>query len=149
MPGPTRAVRRRWWGVIAYEVQMFRAMSSSRASHQLAQNALAESLILHARNLCDFCLSPDPNDITLRDLFDNLANDSKYANLRKLTDRLDKKYGRSKNRRSARWAFNKKLAHPTKERSTHYEYTPRLNRVRPTIFAVIDEIESLRRRKFP
>lgn len=144
---PTRAVRRRWWKVIAYEVHMFRDMW--HLLDQMGSNAFVESLILHARNLCDFCLSSNPNDITLSDLFDNLETDSKYANLRKLKARLDKKYGRRENRRSARWAFNKKLAHPGKERSTHYNYTPRLNRVRPTIFAVIDEIESLRRRKFP
>src|SRR5271167_499049 len=102
MSVPTRAKRRRWWGVVRYEVQMFRVMSSLQAAPGIANNLLTEGLILHARNLCAVCLSPNQNDITLRDLFDDFTNGFKYAKLRNLRDRLCRKYG--KGRGSARWA---------------------------------------------
>ena len=49
---------------------------------------------------------------------------------------------------TARWAFNKKLAHPTKGRGASFTYTRYLNRVLPVLQDVIAEIERLRGKPF-
>jgi hypothetical protein len=69
--------------------------------------------------------------------------------------RVDKKYGKAGRKAgprtgqgSARWAFNKKLAHPTKGRGASFTYTRYLNRVLPVLQDVIAEIERLREKPF-
>jgi hypothetical protein len=98
---------------------------------------------MHIRNLCDFCTSGHPDDIKPSDLFDDFATDPQYRVLRRLLRRLGKKYGRG-GQGSARWAFNKKLAHPTKIRGTKFDYTRYANRVLPVLQEVIAELERIR-----
>jgi hypothetical protein len=69
--------------------------------------------------------------------------------LKGLLQQLDQQYGRAKDETSARRAFNKRLAHPTKERGASFDYTPFLNRVVPGLKDIIAELESLRGRPFP
>ena len=49
------------------------------------RNAINESRVLHARNLCDFCNQPwRPTDIKPIDLFDDYDNAAEYSALRGL-----------------------------------------------------------------
>jgi hypothetical protein len=71
---------RRWWKVIAYEVWMLRAMISIPANHPIRRdeqlaNSVSENTVLHMRNLCDFCTSPNSGDIRPKDLVDNFPTD--------------------------------------------------------------------------
>jgi hypothetical protein len=146
--------RRKWWSVIGYEVSMFRGLLGLRgqifiqseddpqSSVCLVGNIITESKVLHTRNLCDFCTSPRPDDIRPSDLFDNYDTDQKYETLIGLMKRLSQHYGKGEG--SSRWAFNKKLAHPTKERAESFNYTPFLDRVVPVLLEIIREIETLR-----
>jgi hypothetical protein len=104
-------------------------------------NCVNENVILHARNLCDFCTSPNPNDIKPSDLFDNYEKDPKYRLLRRLVRRVQQKYRK-------RGKGSVKLAHPTKTRSTRFDYTRHLQRVRPALEDLIAEIERIRGRRF-
>jgi hypothetical protein len=61
--------------------------------------------------------------------------------------RLRKKYGKG-GKGSARWAFNTKLAHPTKIRGASFDYTPYVERVFPVLEAIIIEIERIRGQRF-
>jgi hypothetical protein len=151
---PIAVDRNRWWVVIGYEVSMFRGLLGLRglitvqsedpqSSVWLLGNIIPESKVLHTRNLCDFCTSRRTDDIKPSDLFDNYDTDQKYETLRRLMKCLDQQYGTS-DEGSARWAFNKKLAHPTKERGEGFDYTPFLDRVVPVLQDIIVEIETLR-----
>jgi hypothetical protein len=154
------ADRRRWWVVLEYEVSMFRGLpelgglgivspKNPKRSGWLVSNSIVEGRVLHARNLCDFCTSTDARDIRPCDLFDNYDTDSKYNTLKGLLQRLETQYGRSDDKTRARWAFNKKLAHPTKERGESFDYGPLLNGVVPIVEEIIAELENLRGRPFP
>lgn len=151
--------RERWWCVIGYEITMLRAAltiemtvngpaDNARLSKWLLDNLIAEGKILHIRNLCDFCTSRKPDDIKPCDLFDDYHTDDKYVRLRKLIESLSRQYGASHQKNSPRWVFNKKLAHPTKERGKRFEYGPYLNQIRPLLEKIIIEVESLRGRPF-
>jgi hypothetical protein len=144
MPTSTAVLRRGWWHVIGYEVSMLRWLNSIQADHPSpSSNLITEGRVLHVRNLCDFATSKKANDIKPPDMFDNYDIDARYKQLERFRRRLDKKYGRG-GKGSARWAFNKKLAHPTKVRGTHFDYTRYLSRVLPALDDFITEIESLR-----
>jgi hypothetical protein len=158
MSTPIAVDRSRWWVVIGYEVSMLRVLLGLRgqitiqseypqSSVLLLGNIITESKVLHTRNLCDFCTSPRTNCIKPSDLFDNYNVDQKYETLRGLMKRLDQQYGRGEG--SARWAFNTKLAHPTKERRKSFDYTLFLDRVLPVLQEIIGELETLRGRPFP
>jgi hypothetical protein len=160
MRTPIAVNRSCWWGVIEYEVSMFRGLpelgglgivspNNPNRSGWLVVNSIVEGRVLHTRNLCDFCTSKDVRDIRPSDLFDNYDTDSKYNTLKGLLQRLDQQYGRSKDETRARWAFNTKLAHPTKKRREGFDYGPLLNGVVPIIEEIIAELEILRGRPFP
>ncbi len=117
-------------------------LNDPRRSDWLFDNMATEAIVLHARNLCDFCTSPKANDIKPSDLFDNYGADRTYTQLRRLVRRLDMKYGRG-GKGSARWAFNKMLAHPTKSRGQSFNYTRYLNRILPALRDVIAELARL------
>jgi len=159
MSTPVAVDRDRWWGVIEYEVSMFLGLPELRGvgitspnpkrSGWLLGNSITEGRVLHTRNLCDFCISKDVRDIVSSDLFDNYDTDSKYDTLKGLLQRLDQQYGASNDQNSARWTFNKMLAHPTKERGESFHYARFLNRVVPILKVIIAELETLRGRPFP
>ena len=105
-------------------------------------NSVNENVLLHIRNLCDFCTSRRPDAIKPSDFFDNYTTDAQYRVLRRLLRHLDKKYGRG-GKGSARWAFNTKLAHPTKVRREGFNDTRYAMRVLPVLQDVIAEIERI------
>jgi hypothetical protein len=156
MSTPLSRQRSRWWKVIGYEVWMLRGMITIPANHSFRHdvrldNCVSDNALLHIRNLCDFCTSPKSGDIKPSDLFDNYATGPTYRVLRRLMGRVDKKYGKPVRKPSpragqgsARWAFNKKLAHPTKTRGRKFDYTRYANRVLPALQDVIAEIERIR-----
>jgi hypothetical protein len=162
MTATIAAKRRRWWGVIGYEVSMLRGLrglrglqgwvSTSSEDPQrtawLLYNSIAEGRVLHTRNLCDFCTSKHQNDIKPSDLFDNYDTDPKYDTLKGLMKEIAERYGQNKDE-DARWAFNKMLAHPTQERDESFDYTPFIDRVLPVLEEIIGEIETLRDTPFP
>ena len=127
MSAPIAVDRRpQWWSVIGYEVSMLRGLQELGfriipptkdpvRSGWLLKNNIIEGRVLHARNLCDFCTSKQNRDITPSDLFDDFNTDPKYDTLKKLTKHLTQQYGKNVPG-NPRWAFNKMLAHPTKER---------------------------------
>jgi hypothetical protein len=154
MSTPLSRRRRHWWGVIAYEVWMLRGMVAvlTIPNHPFRHdvrlnNSVNENVVLHIRNLCDFCTSPHADDIKPSDLFDNYAKDPKYKGLQRLIRRLHKKYGTNR-QGCVRWAFNKKLAHLTKTRGTKFTYTRYAMRVLPVLEDVFTEIERLKGRSF-
>jgi len=110
--------------------------------------SIIEGRILHTRNLCDFCTSTRTNDIKPCDLFVNYDTDSKYDRLKGLMKCLAQQYGNN-TEGNVRWAFNKMLAHPTKERDNQFNYDLFLDRVVPVLQDIIGEMETLRGRPFP
>jgi hypothetical protein len=135
----------RWWVVIGYEVSMLRGLLAvdARQSPLLIRNIISEGRVLNTRNLCDFCTSKAKYDIKPLDLFENYDTDPRYSTLRGLIDSLVREYGNG-TPGDVRWAFNKMLAHPTKERGTSFDYDPYLTRIFPVLDKIILEIESLR-----
>jgi len=165
----TTAERDRWMEVIKYEVWMLGEtfkMGAIQAPLSMAPsvvNAISESRLLHARNLCDFCSPPwRSNDLKPSDLFDNYDKAAKYTKLQGLVDGVTKAYTTdscpvvmpdgSKELHSPKWAFDKKLAHPTRERGISFDYSPFMNLVVPKLRLVVDVIGSLEKadgRDFP
>ena len=160
MSAPIAVDRRpQWWSVIGYEVSMLRGLQELGfriipptkdpvRSGWLLKNNIIEGRVLHARNLCDFCTSKQNRDITPSDLFDDFNTDPKYDTLKKLTKHLTQQYGKNVPG-NPRWAFNKMLAHPTKERDSDFNYDPFLERVIPVLQEIIGEMETLRGLPFP
>jgi len=160
MSAPIAVDRRpQWWSVIGYEVSMLRGLQELGfriipptkdpvRSGWLLKNNIIEGRVLHARNLCDFCTSKQNRDITPLDLFDDFNTDPKYDTLKKLTKHLTQQYGKNVPG-NPRWAFNKMLAHPTKERDSDFNYDPFLERVIPVLQEIIGEMETLRGLPFP
>lgn len=181
--------RDRWRGVIKYEVWMFGETLKMAAvlgapEGDPHRNVVTESLVLHARNLCDFCTPAGrPNDIKPKDLFDDYDTASEYSMLRGLVDDVNAAYQEASASRSVRtgtidagssfatfvetgpinigtndlkspkWAFDKMLAHPTKDRDPRrFNYQPFLDLVEPKIKRLVDEIrrlENAQGRDFP
>jgi hypothetical protein len=161
MSAPTAADRRpQWWSVIGYEVSMLRGLQELEGfriippttdpvrSSWLLRNNTIEGRVLHTRNLYDFCTSKQSRDIKPSDLFDDYNTDPKYDTLKRLTKHLAQQYGNNVPG-NPRWAFNKMLAHPTKERDSDFNYDPFLERVVPVLQEIIGEMETLRGRPFP
>jgi hypothetical protein len=63
------------WRIIEYEISMFQALACVQvhpAVPQFVKNGLAESFLLHVRNLCEIFLPPDEkkkDDLRPSDLF--------------------------------------------------------------------------------
>jgi hypothetical protein len=112
-------------GVIGYEVKMLMALVQIPSTHLARsewalQNSIAEAIVLHTRNLCDFCIPTHPDNITPADLLDNYNRDQKYRKLRDLIELLKDRYSTDSdpsNPGSVRQVFNKRLAHPDKDRT--------------------------------
>ncbi|MGA2411549.1 MAG: hypothetical protein ABSG46_14325 [Candidatus Binataceae bacterium] len=127
------------------------------------RNAISESRVLHARNLCDFCSAPwRPTDIKPKDLFDNYDTAVEYSALRSLVGDVATAYRTdacaviaadgTSGFKSPKWAFDKMLAHPTQDRGTSFNYQPFLDLVVPKLRLVADEIRHLEKaqgRDFP
>jgi hypothetical protein len=143
-----------WSDVIGYEVQMLTALLQIPSTHparseQTLNNCISEGIVLHTRNLCDFCIPNPrfPDVIKPADLFANFDTDQKYQKLRELMNSLQDKYDTDSDPSnypgSVRDMFNKRLAHPTKDRTQGFDYAPYLNRVLPVLEQIIGEMVAL------
>ncbi len=130
------------WRVASYEIDMHETLFEG-SSHRASRNAHTESIVLHARQLCEIFLSrnTDADNVKLVDL---IPEDEQSERLRELIAELDREYGNRRTEESPCWVFNKMLLHPTKERLDGYNYDSALNRVRPVLKTIIAEIESKR-----
>ncbi len=149
-----------YWDVIRYEVDMLvNLMNLSAIQCKLAyltspaeiecqieelpyplNNAIAESKILHIRNIADILREPpkEPGDDILIEPF--LENLPKKDEIEGLIQEFRIEYGKSRDENTPCWEINKHLAHPTKKRSTTHNYETLINRLYPrivNIFALI------------
>jgi hypothetical protein len=129
------------WEVARYEIDMHETLYEGRPSSQALQNALTESIVLHARQLCEMFLSLGNQDDNVR-LVDLISEKEQSQQFKALITELRVIYGDGKKGGSPRWVFNKMLLHPTKIRTDGYNYGPALNQVRPVLKKIITEIES-------
>lgn len=141
------------WTIVAYEVRMLSAtceiVLNAEALVKLPKvmaNALEESAVLHTRILCEVFLSrgKEPDDIALCTLFPDLKTNARYGKLERLVKGLRAQYGSALAPGTPCWIFNKMMAHPTSRRGPSYDYTGLLRGLRPPIWRVIREVESLR-----
>jgi hypothetical protein len=146
------------WQMIEYEIKMFHATYKeffTRSTYNrlpyVLKNALEESAILHTRILCDIFLSrsKQKDDIKLEHFLAGWPNNASYGNLKTKRDKLESKYGKSNDPKSACWDFNKRLAHPTSHRGKEYDYRKILDALYLLIRDMIGELESLTGRPFP
>lgn len=130
------------WRVASYEIDMHETLFEG-PSHCASRNAHTESIVLHARQLCEIFLSrsTEADNVKLADL---VPVDEQSARLKELIAQLDREYGNRRTVESPCWVFNKMLLHPTKERLDGYDYESALTRVRPVLKGIIAEIESRR-----
>lgn len=133
------------WVVYDYEVDMFTQMynicTASELCHQFpqqVQNAIVESMLLHLRILVDIWLSKrlDKDDITLTDLLPSFKSP--------LIAQLKAAYGNRKTPNSPCWEINKRLAHPTKVRSSSYSYNHVLKALIPIVEGLLNEVNKAR-----
>lgn len=134
------------WRVASYEIDMHENLLAG-PSLATVSNALTESTVLHARQLCEIFLScsRETDNIKLAHL---VPESEQSERLQQLIHELDRAYGKVREEESARWVFNKMLLHPTTERSDSYNYERALNSVRPILKQIIAEIESIRGQRF-
>src|SRR6202034_3750696 len=103
-------------------------------------NALTESRVLHARQLCDIFLSRgERDDVKLANL---VAEHMQSRTLAELLKDLREKYGNRTKVGSPCWVFNKKMFHPTVERTDMHDYSPALKIVEPILKKIVAEIET-------
>jgi hypothetical protein len=141
------------WLVASYEIDMHEQLSRVSVSARLIQNAITESRVLHARQLCEIFIpawDPKPDDICLGHLVPgwNDEHTARFKRLRDLVEDLKRKFGRSGRRNSPCWVFNKKMAHATLERTDDYDYKPALSMIDSALRPIIAEIESVAGRTF-
>ncbi len=138
------------WLVASYEVDMHEKLPVDPQSLDLVQNALTESRVLHARQLCEIFLDlgGDVDNVRLEHLVSDWPNRSECQHLIELRDELKRLYGRRDETDTPRWIFNKMMAHPTLERTDHYDYGKALERIAPTLRRMVDEIEAITGRTF-
>jgi hypothetical protein len=169
--------RKRWLGVIGYEIKMLCALAKikgrvirfevfppvGQGDVGMIPNAIPESMVLHARNLCDFCMPRQHStDLKPENLFDDYYSNTRYDTLQKLAKDVHDAYAKkilsvvlpNGNTESwtPQWAFNKMLAHPTQDRGFGFDYASFLDLVVPKIKLLADEIGRLEKeqgRDFP
>jgi hypothetical protein len=140
-------------GIIGYEARMLMTLLQIPSTHPARRewalkNCIAEGIVLHTRNLCDFsvlnCRFPD--DMKPADLFPKFDTDKKYQKLRDFMNLLRDKYDTDDDPSypgSVRNIFNKRMAHPTKGRTEQSDYSPYLDRVLPVLRDIVTEMVAL------
>ena len=109
---------------------------SAQATLWAVSNALTESRVLHARELCDIVLSKqdlggkDNDDILLKHL---VPEDKWTDELNGLVCELKTEYGHRGDEGKPCWLFNKMMFHPTTQRSNSFDYTEALAIVEPLL----------------
>lgn len=135
--------------VARYAVDMLENLGSTQVSLWAISNALTESRVLHARELCDIVLSKedrkgkDNDDILLKHL---VPEDKWTEELNGLVSELRTKYGGRDDVGKPCWLFNKLMFHPTTKRSKSYDYTKALAVVEPLLDKIVREIERITKR---
>jgi hypothetical protein len=130
------------WGVYKYEVDMFQATlalvrSESDYLPLVIRNALVESMLLHLRILVGILLSHGwEDDVKLKEILPGFQS----ANV----DKLKELYGDRKQVGSCCSTLDKMLAHASKVRSDQYDYSSLVNKLLPTISALLAEIHAER-----
>jgi hypothetical protein len=140
------------WVVFEYEVEMFlstrfilqHTVEGDETICHWIRNALSESAVLHARNLVEILrkTKSHKDDIVLQDLLPDWRNSNGLVSE---LDSLGTAYCEDQPG-TARWAFNKKLAHATLHRTDSFDYTPLLNQLDPIIISLLIEISQLANR---
>lgn len=136
------------WEVTRYEFNMHESLLEGPPfSPHVMRNAVTESVVLHARQLCEIflCRSSEGDNINLAHL---VPATEQSARLKELITELERKYGSRRQQQSPCWVFNKMLMHPTDVRTDGYNYEPALNAVRPVLKDIVAEIESITGRQF-
>lgn len=144
------------WRIIDYETWMFQSLGRTRISEPVApglpeviRNALAESYLLHVRNLCEIFLPEDEkrkDDLRPRDLFADWDSGDRYRGVMESIADLVAKYGEKGAPDTPRWQLNKRLAHSTLVRgeSLGHDYAPHLTELVPLLSHVLGQLGSLR-----
>lgn len=139
------------WQVVYYEVQMYWGTRqviqsvSKLADVVVIRNAVVESMVLHTRILIDILLSKgteESDDIRLNDLLPNWVDKEG----KDLLDRLRDAYGKWNIPNSPCYIINKMLAHPTKLRTSSFNYTDTLRKVDPVVFEILQALSKRTRR---
>jgi hypothetical protein len=126
--------------VASYEIDMHETLSEYPSPRAIL-NAVTESKVLHARQLCEIFLSrsTEADNVKLEHLIPAVDQSER---LKELIAQLDREYGNRKIDGSPCRVFNKMLLHPTTGRTDGYDYDSALNRVRPILKEIVAEIES-------
>lgn len=130
------------WFVASYEVDMHEKLSQDLKSIRLINNALTESRVLHARQLCEIILDigGNQNNVRLEHLVPDWTNRADCSRLIELRENLKTLYGAREDIGSPRWVFNKMMAHPTLERTDNYDYGKSFEMIGPKLREIIAEI---------
>ena len=146
------------WEIVGYEAGQLRGALETLSTQQhllvtqVLRNAVVESSVIHTRILCDILLSRTSakDDIRLTDLFvPGITGPIADKIDKNMIAQLAKDYGSGSASGTPCWQFNKMLAHPTTERGLSYDYAKALRTLGPTIEKILDEIETLRKVRFP
>jgi len=138
------------WVIFNYEVFMLiyttylsKVYNKPKEIEQLTQvNALVESRFLHLRVLTELLISKNKgysDDICLNDIIDESLHSSFIKNL---IDELKATYGKSSDEGSPCWTLNKMLVHPSRFRSSAYNYSSVYDSLFPIIFNLLTEIHT-------
>jgi hypothetical protein len=128
--------------ILKYEFEQY-FMMRWMAEHPHPQpvcNAITESAVVHARNLCNFfCSFGDPGDIRLHDIFD--TTDPVLSKLKKeLKDAYTKKIQTGIKPQDS---FNRFVAHMTSERekcADRYDYGDEFSAIDPILLELREKI---------
>jgi hypothetical protein len=139
------------WSVVYYEVLMY--WGTRNVIHQVLRlpdeavirNAVVESMVLHTRILIDILLSKGTeksDDIRLKAILPNWVAKEGKDLLKQLSD----VYGKWNIPNSPCWVINKMLAHPTKFRTSSFNYTDTLRKVDPVVYEILQALSKRTRR---
>ena len=131
------------WVVYDYEEDMFRrtfllaTTDCNKFPHPIP-NAIVESMLLHLRILVEILLSrgSEDDDIKLTELLPDFKSP--------LVGQLKTTYGNRKQVGSPCWNLNKRLAHPTRVRSSSYTYDHLVQALVPLVEPLLGEVAKAR-----
>jgi hypothetical protein len=132
--------------ILNYEIDMYLAaramLSKGEFEEGPLRNAIVESAVLHARNLCNFFCGPYKKG----DLRPSYVLDPKKEPFPALKRELCKAYDGLKDGVNPRKSFSMLVAHMTTARETHfrgYDYHREFSAIDPSLRRLMDEARSL------
>jgi hypothetical protein len=139
--------------ILGYEVQRFLgfvplALDPDRfhkAGERLLKDAVVESACLHGRNVCGILLDlGDNREWKLRELLSGFKPDAEQQRkIKDLSAKLKDAWGRKDDQKSARFAFNMMVMHPSKSRGDYGVYDTFLRELAPIVQDLKRVIEEL------